>query len=208
MLNKQYLDYLSSILDCCYNQTVLEIGPLSGDISKVILEKNPKQLTLVEPNAHCVELLREDSQIVSNCSIINRDINFYLLEPRLADVVICLGVLYHLHSPLHLLELIVNNAQPDTLVLDIPEISMIEFDHCNTTMYAKGGIEIDNIVGNRQLPTNWLSAGLYIIPNQLILDTAMINMGYKIVHQDADMRRFGELTKKEFTTTVYKKSGV
>jgi hypothetical protein len=37
---------------------------------------------------------------------------------QLADVVVCFGVLYHLHSPLHLLELIVNKSKPTTVMLE------------------------------------------------------------------------------------------
>ena len=34
------------------------------------------------------------------------------------DVVVVMGLLYHLHSPWHLLELIINYSQPDTLIIE------------------------------------------------------------------------------------------
>ncbi len=87
------------------NMEVLEIGPLIGLQSNEILSCNPKQHTTVDP--HFKPTFK---------GTLNDYINSG--ECQSFDVVICMGVLYHLHSPLHMIEQIINHCRPKTLIIE------------------------------------------------------------------------------------------
>lgn len=124
----------------CKNKTVIEIGPGTGEITQSIAAAKPAHLTCVEPNKVMIGHVRrqqgmfnyllthpeEDGQIQIEQNtvatkvdkIVNSTANDFYVNEQLADVVVCFGVLYHLHSPLHLLELIVNKSKPSTVILE------------------------------------------------------------------------------------------
>jgi hypothetical protein len=99
----------------CAGKSVLEIGPNKGNQTPCIINNAPSSLTSVEAD---VIACRELTNLLPDVNVINQDIFEYYKEPHKMDVVICCGVLYHLHNPFHLLELIVNQSDPEYLVLD------------------------------------------------------------------------------------------
>lgn len=168
------VEYLKLISDeyfyICRDKTVLEIGPNSTIHSSLIISHNPKYLKLIEANSDAANAL---SLVPGINEVVADDALMALTEKSLADVVVCCGVLYHLHSPLHLLELITNNCNPDYIILDC----VIDQQH------LKFLPEIDNITGNRYTRHNWKSAKFnFVIPFDII-NASMLNMGYKLVKQ-------------------------
>lgn len=165
-----YLDKIYPHLNICENKTVLEIGPFNGAHTQVIKSHNPKKITLVELASDALIRLRND---FPDCEIIEDDIFHYLEQARGFDVVVCCGVLYHFHSPLHLLELIVNRISPTYICIET-------FPSGNDAI----NIEDDNTLGARQLLDGWRSANISIkLPKETII-TAMKNLGYRIHTRD------------------------
>ena len=69
------LDVLSTIVDngeILYNDTILEIGPGSGNLTKKIIKKNPKKVFVVEKDNNLSKILNEKYGI--KIKIINKDI--------------------------------------------------------------------------------------------------------------------------------------
>jgi hypothetical protein len=107
-------------------------------------------------------------------SVVHDDILFYLDQIRPFDVVVCFGVLYHLHCPLHLLEVIVNRCNPEYLLVDCTNC----YDAVNFLP------EGDNTTGHRQLLHNWKSAGFNLVPPLAVTQRALTNLGYTQVRTD------------------------
>jgi len=165
-----YLDKMHPHLSICENKTVLEIGPFNGAHTQVIKSHNPKKITLVELEKNALIVLRND---FLDCEIIEDDIFNYLNNPNKFDVVVCCGVLYHLHSPLYLLELIVNKIAPQYIYIETFCLGNVLIN-----------IEDDNTPGARQLLDGWKSANISIkLPEETII-TAMKNLGYRIHLRD------------------------
>ena len=167
----EYLAFMSDYFIVCEDKTVLEIGPNDGVHTKLIIGHSPKYLELIEPYAAAANNLK----LINNVDrVIIDDVFFVLSEKYPVDVVVCCGVLYHLHSPLYLLELITNNCNPEYIILDCT------IDQKNIGFL----IEEDNKVGSRQLISNWRSAGYNLVAPFTIIEQSMKNMGYELIKQD------------------------
>jgi len=165
----EYLILMSDeYFSICQNKSVIEIGPNDGVHTKLIAKHNPKYLELIEPDTKISEDLRS---IAGVDNLIVDDAFFVLKDKHPADVVVCCGVLYHLHSPLYLLELITNHCNPEYIILD-----------CATDQKSISFLrEADNIPGNRQLMSTWRSAGYNLVAPFNIINQAMTNMGYTLI---------------------------
>ncbi len=168
-MNKQeYFNLMLAYFSVCANKKVLEIGPLDGHHTKLISSYAPSYLELIEPYSEFIPLLKKYSH-----NVINDDAIFVIPTLHKFDVVVCCGVLYHLHSPLHLLEIISNFCNPEWIILDCVAC-------CDTLC----NIEEDNLRGNRQLKSNWKSAGYNITVPFDIIEKSMYNIGYELVKSD------------------------
>lgn len=165
----EYLILMSDeYFSICQNKSVIEIGPSDGIHTKLIAKHSPQYLELIEPDTKNSEKL---TSITGVDSLIVDDAFFVLKDKHPADIVVCCGVLYHLHSPLYLLELITNHCNPEYIILDCAmDRKNISFLH-----------EEDNISGNRQLISNWRSAGYNLVAPFNIINQAMTNMGYTLI---------------------------
>lgn len=172
---KLYLDSLYPYFNICKDKTVLEIGPYIGIQTQVIEANGPKEITLVEPNGNAVNILHN---YFNNVEIVQDDIFFYLESTRNFDVVVCFGVLYHLHSPLYLLELIANRVSPELVIIET-----------FTQTYPKVTIEGDNTPGARQLINDWKSVNMAISISKDTIITAMDNLGYTLIEYNDTLQK-------------------
>lgn len=164
-------------------KNVLEIGSFTGAQTQVLAKHNLTSLTLVEPNSMASKELEEKYPAAH---VITNDIfDLYSKEPLQCDVVVCLGLLYHLHSPLYLLELIANQSSPDTIILDNV--------HCE--YLGQGGLlpEPTNVPGN-------MFSNRKVIPRAVVysfndINSAMEDLGYSKIHY-CDLFEFTEIDQK------------
>jgi hypothetical protein len=166
-----YFDYIYDVFPCVKEKTVLEIGPFYGNITDLYHYFSPAAITLVEPNQHAAEFLNNDQY--NNATVVCDDINFYLRSPRPHDIVVCFGVLYHMHSPLHLLELIVNNVNPKLLLL---ETTGVDIQPNSASMI----LEENNIPGNRYTNSDWKYCGYAMAVAKDVIIKAMMTLGYTL----------------------------
>lgn len=170
-----YLDLMSSkYLHVCKNRSVLEIGPLDGVHTKIV-SHTANRLTLIEPDVDQIDNLK---QIHGVTDIINDDVNFVLTQAMPYDVVVCCGLLYHLHSPLHLLELIANNCNPQYIILDSVN------QYVNSPNYVPYNDEELNIKGDRFVRSNWKAIRLNQSAPYEIINKAMDHLGYSLLQKD------------------------
>ena len=122
----RYVTFLEQedIFSPCANASTLEIGPLTGKISELIQKKNPSEHVTVEPDPQYLA--------THNCTY-QRYISAYQNE---FDVVVCMGVLYHLHSPFDMIEKIITINKPKTFILETIDAGLVPRIHpeeINTT---------------------------------------------------------------------------
>ena len=161
----EYNDMMvKEFFNVCRDQHVLEIAPFGGHQTQAIVKYPVTSLTLVEPNQQVINLLVNN---FPTAIVINDDI-FKVYKSRLpADVVIACGLLYHLHSPLYLLELIVNQSDPKYIILDCPYYNIVN-----------ANIEVTNIPGNRYTTDNWKSVNYNVTLPFDYINQALTHLGY------------------------------
>ena len=93
------------------DKTVLEIGALNDKITNCIKNAGASSVETIDPvdNGGYKPTFRGTA---------NDYYNQKKTAYRKFDVVTCMGLLYHLHSPWHLLEQIINHTQPDILIIE------------------------------------------------------------------------------------------
>ena len=171
-LSGDQTDYFTFIdrqyFSVCKNNKVLEIGPFHGKHSELIVNHAPSYFEIVEGDVTAVNQLLK---IPGIDKVVHNDVIIELQEnPKHFDVCICLGVLYHLHSPLHLLELMINKCQPNYLMLD-----------CVTAPHPLVFLnERVNESGNCQTVSNWKSCNFNFIVPFFIYNESLHNMGYQL----------------------------
>jgi len=108
-----YEDFLTeTVFPVVKDKNVLEIGALNDKVTECIKNAGAYYVETVDP----VGLVKPIFKGTANdyYKQFNPDDGRY----RDTDVVVVMGLLYHLHSPWHLLELIINYSQPDTLIIE------------------------------------------------------------------------------------------
>jgi SAM-dependent methyltransferase len=163
--------YAKVIRDKCFDcilpeYRVLEVGAHTGAFSKLILEKTPAFVELVEPDPQTVKQLLQ----LCNGQVVLRNESIFNLLPTYNkgdfDVVVAFGVLYHWSSPFNFLEQIVNNIGPKYICLDNPNNDQIVAKH-----------EDLNISGNLFTDKRAVGISLHLPP--ALITQAMENLGYK-----------------------------
>jgi SAM-dependent methyltransferase len=164
-----YYDFCrQEYFECCRDVRVLE---LSGGHEKEILSHCPEYFKIIEGSKIFAENLKSIDGVDD---VVIADMMMALKDTEIFDVVICLGVLYHLHSPLHLLELIVNNCRPSKIILDCvmapEELSFL--------------LEIPNVPGNNQTTKGWRSCNVNLVAPFLTYLQSMDQLGYNLKKVD------------------------
>jgi SAM-dependent methyltransferase len=175
----QYYKVVRPYFQVCSGKSVLEIGPFSGVITDLYCNIADK-IELVEPNSTALETLQ---RAFPQAPIVWDDIFAYLKTPRKFDVVVCLGVLYHLHSPIQLLEQLTNEVRPNYLLVDTSATDMM-FEGENGRYFSLGlNAEEINQPGNyytRPGKPGLRSPGLNLTGfGPHILTEVMAAMGYR-----------------------------
>ena len=81
------------------NGDVVEIGPGTGNLTKKIIEQNPKNLILIEKDYKLTNNLKNDLKKYKNCKIFNEDILKFDLENKIKKNSIIIGNLpYNISS--------------------------------------------------------------------------------------------------------------
>jgi len=198
-----YLLSIESNFKFCTNANVLEIGPFNGFHTEIIDFYEPNLLTLIEPNDEAASELQER---FPNYKIIVEDIFVYLCdkiyEKKKFDVVICCGLLYHLHSPVFLLELIANQCDPEYVILE----SMDEKTDETIIPFYFADEEI-NKPGNFFTTTPFnKSAGLILSAQLPFFEMIMKRLGYDILIQTKGYDHGWKTRSKELVSmTVFKR---
>ena len=196
---ERYLDRIRPILNITAGKKILEIAPLDGIHTKLCLEQNPKSITLVEANQECIDsYLNVFTE--SNVKIINDDIFFYLEKAKNFDIVLCCGLLYHLHSPFYLLELIANRVNPEYLI--------IESIYSSDPFIAEE--ERVNSIGQRNALSNWKTINLMFGLTLKSLKQAMSDLHYQLEeefdYQDLQIENVLGGAKTNAIMTVWRKN--
>ena len=177
MIERNVHEYLgNTYFSMCQGQDILELGPLNGEFSTEILKHGPKSLTLLEASRQAISKLQykfTDSDVVK---IIHGDMHNDLEQVGKVDVAIVLGVIYHSHAPLHLLEEIVNQCNPNVILLDAPGANPGWGVACQD--------ELPNMHGMRYIINSRKTCNIVMQLYQETIVLAMRNLGYGVAVAD------------------------
>jgi hypothetical protein len=131
------------------------------------MNHQPQQLILLEARKQSVDQLRSNSKLKS-CKVLLGDMHYDLNQVGPVDVAIVMGVIYHSHAPLLMLEELVNQCNPQSILLD------------NPGHFLKWTRELVNDPGMRHTVSDRKTCGIVIIIDENIILTAMKNLGYRL----------------------------
>jgi hypothetical protein len=146
---------------------VVEIGPFNGWLSERIIQHQPVNLTLIESNNTAVDYLRSQPNLKSS-NILLGDMHCDLNQVGPVDMVVMLGVIYHSHAPLLLLEELVNHCNPQTILIDTPGMRLDWHE------------EKVNVEGMRHVVSDRKTCGIVLEIDEELLIAAMTNLGYQL----------------------------
>ncbi len=191
----QYQQSVRPLFAVAQDRSVLEIGPFWGQHTTVLESYGPQTVTLLEPNSDAAALLAQKFDY----TVIVEDVYHYLRTVKHYDVVLLCGVLYHLHSPLYLLELIANNVNPEYIITETFLYEGL------TAHYAEEPL---NIPGSRYAKA-WRTAGYNCSLTAPVMTASMRNLGYaglsSITHPVLDNCDDFYKTKANSTMTVWRR---
>jgi SAM-dependent methyltransferase len=155
--DKNYINFMHDCLSLVRNNTVLELGSFLGWHTSIMLKLNAKKIICVEPNKECIqeEVYKTNSGTVNLHSCTAND--YYSYNNELVDIVVCCGLLYHLHSPIHLLEKIINISKPKYILIETVDSNNIGL--YDEKFYLPGNAHTDTnitfpILKNMVMPTD------------------------------------------------------
>ena len=124
---KKYDELLNETFSVCSGKSVLELASFDGHISKFIRKQKPASHYTVEPDT--------ERAVYGPNTFIATANDYYNTTVPTVDVVVCMGLLYHLHSPLHLLEQIINKSKPKVIIIESTHAveAIIQEENFNTT---------------------------------------------------------------------------
>lgn len=165
-LEWSYKEFFSGIP---VGSNVLEIGPGYGFHSELIQRQKPAFHRVVEPGIYEVERLKD-----IGCDVISQSYQDFYTERRPCDVVVCCGVLYHILTPLDLIEKITNLSRPDKIIIsniEVDDDGMAEYNYEHDVLGRQNRMLYDNPIKYWQkLKSSTLS-------------NIMRSQGYKIIKQ-------------------------
>ena len=86
-------------LSCIKNNNIVEIGPGTGNLTKKIIEHNPKTLILIEKDRMLTKYLNNELRNIKNLKVFNEDILKFDLEKNIKRNTIIIGNLpYNISS--------------------------------------------------------------------------------------------------------------
>ena len=86
-------------LESLSDQTILEIGPGSGNLTNLIFKQRPKSIYLIEKDKRFYEILKEKYKRENNLNIFNKDIlDFNLNDLKEKDVIVFGNLPYNIST--------------------------------------------------------------------------------------------------------------
>ena len=123
---KTYNEFLEETFSICKDKSVLELASFNNRHSRII-KGLASSWQGVEP----------DQSFVGSNMFTGTANDFYNSKfgNQEYDVVTCFGLLYHLHSPMHLFEQIINKSKPKTIIIESVHVAdtALEDEEFNTS---------------------------------------------------------------------------
>jgi SAM-dependent methyltransferase len=152
----------------CGNKDVLEVGCFDGWITELVVQHNPKKLTLLESNSFSLDLIREK---FPQAQVIHGDMHKDFDKVGAVDVALMLGVIYHSPAPLLVIEELVNHCRPNDVVID------------NLSPAFEWRNEPSNVPGMRYTTNDMKTCNIVINIDNEIMITTFYNLGYRLITQ-------------------------
>lgn len=196
MLDNYYYNHICEIFSIAKNNVVLEFGSFRGWHTSALLECGAKKIIAVEPNKHSFVVnnpIYSDPRVEFHSCTAN---DYYKNFNEQVDVVTCMGLLYHLHSPLHLIEQILNISKPKYFIVET--IMRYEDIKLSPEPYNVSGYAHSDTTISTPLKYN-----IVLDINDLI--PCICSVGYELIHQSTHLNEFTTTSKTNIGFAIFKK---
>ena len=200
-----YTSELSKILEFDRDSVVLEIASGEGHFSSIYKSSNLKKYICVEPDKEWIDMA---SQHDYGCDteFVNTTYEHFQTE-EIIDYVVCAGLIYHLASPVHFIETVVNKFKPKVLYLEsLDEYNQEEliFDNVDNSIQFTNQFRYEEInrTGNR-----FKIQGENLVPASLSISADAIIYFFKTVGYNVSDYKTIEISATEQSkscVTMYK----
>lgn len=200
-----YTKEMSEILEFDKDSIVLEIASGEGHFSSIYKSSKLKKYICVEPDKEWFEMASQHDYDCDTEFVNTTYENFQTKED--IDYVVCAGLIYHLASPIHFIETVVNKFKPKVLYLEsLGEYNQEEliFDNKNNSIQFNCHFRYEeiNITGNR-----FKTEGENLVPASLSISTDAIIYFFKTVGYNVSKFKTIEISASEDSknlVTMYK----
>lgn len=200
-----YTNELSKILEFDKDSVVLEIASGEGQFSSIYKSSNLKKYICVEPDKEWIDMASQHNY-GCDTEFVNTTYEHFQTEENI-DYVVCAGLMYHLASPIHFLETVVNKFKPKILYLEsLGEYNQEEliFDNENNSIQFTCQFRYEEInrTGNR-----FKIQDENLVPASLSIPTEAIIYFFKTVGYSVSDHKTVEISATEQSkhcVTMYK----
>ena len=195
-------DYFYVVKD----KTVLEIAAHTGAQTSAVLINSPKKVICVEPDPDsCNYSIFKNPKIEFHSCTAN---DYYKYRSEKVDVVTCFGLFYHLHSPFHLVEQIVNYSDPTYIIIETlwqGDTNMINENNRYKELLVINHEE-PNASGNFFKDTGVSKpVNLNIEINYKYIRQAFIDAGYRVINETVYRGKYNIDSKQGAAVTLFEK---
>ena len=195
-------DYFYVVKD----KTVLEIAAHCGAQTSALLYNNPTKIICVEPDPISLKFdIFQNPKITFHSGTAN---DYYRDHREPVDVVTCFGLFYHLHSPFHLVEQIVNYSDPKHIIIetlwdDSQLITEPNNSHRETLIL---NYEEPNALGNFFKDRDITKpVKLNVEIKYKYIRKAFIDAGYRVVKETVYNNKYDISSKRGASITLFEK---
>ena len=202
--------YLTMLAENYFNvardKTVLEIAAHAGAHTSALLVNDPKKIICVEPDpVSCNYSIFTNPKVEFHSCTAN---DYYKHHSEKVDVVTCFGLFYHLHSPFHLVEQIVNYSDPTHIIIE----TLWQGD---TTITNENNSYKELLVINHEEPNaagNFFKDAGVTRPVKLNIEIdykyirqAFIDAGYRVINETVYHGKYNLDSKQGAAVTLFEK---
>lgn len=200
-----YAKEMSDLLEFDKDSIVLEIASGEGHFSSIYKSSKLKKYICVEPDKEWIEMASQHDYGCDTEFANTTYENFQTKEN--IDYVVCAGLIYHLASPVHFIETVVNKFKPKVLYFESlgehnQEELIFDYENKSVQFNCQFRYEEINRTGNR-----FKTAGENLVPASLSISTDAIIYFFKTVGYNVSKYKTVRISASEQSkecVTMYK----
>tara|TARA_Y100000385_G_scaffold157285_1_gene163052 strand:+ start:199 stop:771 length:573 start_codon:yes stop_codon:yes gene_type:complete len=189
---KTYDELLKETFSLCKDKSVLELSTFRNLHSNII-----------KTFAHSWQGVEPDQRFAGPNTFTGTANDFYRsnIGEQEYDIVICFGLLYHLHSPIHLFEQIINKSKPKTIIIE--SVNTVGITYHEEEFNTSGNAFCDEDI---TIPMPWNITCTADITTKILDSVGYKYVGGMVNYNNLEIEKEYGKSKKDCWLGIYEKS--